>query len=213
MPAIDLSVILIAPENGVLSGYLDASQGLHFPVLDASTGQGPALSGSWSEEGFSLQTDQPYTVELDSGQVATVTLELYEGVIEENGDLLTGKYRETVSGLTPEPMMVTGSFELWRLPQALPPFASFQAIPVAGPAPLTVQFNDLSGNGPTTWNWDFGDGGTSTEQHPSHTYAADGVYTINFTVSNASGSHSLTLPDYIVVGEKLERRFLPIVKR
>ncbi|MBL6448709.1 PKD domain-containing protein [Fulvivirga sp. 29W222] len=55
-------------------------------------------------------------------------------------------------------------------------------------APLTVQFTDLSvpANEIIGWKWDFGDGYTSTSQHPMHTYANIGVYTVSLTVSSAT---------------------------
>ena len=45
----------------------------------------------------------------------------------------------------------------------------------------TVTFTDQT-QGATSWNWDFGDGNTSTQQNPVHTYAATGVYTVTLTV-------------------------------
>ena len=53
----------------------------------------------------------------------------------------------------------------------------------------TVQFNDLSTNTPTSWRWDFGDGSTSTEQHPEQTYATPGDYTVCLTAANDWGSN------------------------
>ncbi|NIQ09984.1 MAG: PKD domain-containing protein, partial [Gammaproteobacteria bacterium] len=44
-----------------------------------------------------------------------------------------------------------------------PPTADFAASPTSGTAPLTVNFTDLSSGSPTSWSWDFGDGGTSAE--------------------------------------------------
>lgn len=53
-------------------------------------------------------------------------------------------------------------------------------------APSTVQFTNTSVGG-GVYYWDFGDGTSSTLQHPSHAYAAPGNYTVTLTVSNASG--------------------------
>lgn len=57
---------------------------------------------------------------------------------------------------------------------------------VTGAAGL-VNFTDASDNA-TQWSWDFGDGGTSTQQNPSHTYAANGTYNVCLTATNAGGS-------------------------
>lgn len=46
-----------------------------------------------------------------------------------------------------------------------------------------VQFNDTSIGNINSWLWDFGDGGTSTAQNPSHTYAAGGTYQVTLTVA------------------------------
>jgi PKD repeat protein len=42
-------------------------------------------------------------------------------------------------------------------------------------------------NDPLTYAWDFGDGGTSTQQNPTHTYANPGIYTAKVTVSDGRG--------------------------
>lgn len=64
--------------------------------------------------------------------------------------------------------------------------AQFTAVPTSGLAPLSVRFTDTSIGSPTSWNWDFGDGGTSTTQNPTHTYATAGAFTVTLTVSNAT---------------------------
>lgn len=51
-----------------------------------------------------------------------------------------------------------------------------------------VDFTDLTGGSNTAWSWDFGDGGTSSLQNPSHTYAANGTYTVCLIVTNSCGS-------------------------
>ncbi len=70
--------------------------------------------------------------------------------------------------------------------QTPPPTASFTATPVSG---HTMQFADTSSGSPTSWAWDFGDGMTSNQQNPAHTYAAAGPYSVKLTVSNAGGSN------------------------
>jgi len=66
---------------------------------------------------------------------------------------------------------------------------------------LTVQFTDTSTGGPTSWEWDFQNDGTvdSTQQSPSFVYTSPGTYSVKLTVSNTSGSGSLTKAGYISV--------------
>ncbi|MGH1433616.1 MAG: FG-GAP-like repeat-containing protein [Lewinella sp.] len=54
---------------------------------------------------------------------------------------------------------------------------------------LEATFTDVSSNNPESWLWDFGDGNTSTEQNPVHTYLAEGNYTVCLTAANAWGSN------------------------
>ena len=81
-----------------------------------------------------------------------------------------------------------------------PPTAAFTGAPTSGDYPLTVAFTDGS-SGASSWSWNFGDGGTSTAQNPSHTYTAEGVYTVALTVTNACGSDTRTETNYITVTE------------
>jgi PKD repeat protein len=101
--------------------------------------------------------------------------------------------------------------ELWRLPAATLPSASFAAFPVAGPVALTVTFSDFSTGDPDGWLWDFGDGDTSTEQNPAHTYTAIGTYTVTLTVSNTLGTDTVVMPSYVTVHKA--RVHLPLVVR
>lgn len=81
------------------------------------------------------------------------------------------------------------------------PTAAFSASPTSGTAPLSVQFTDTSSGGPTSWEWDFQNDGTtdSTQQNPSFVYTSPGAYSVKLTVSNTSGSSSMTKTDYITV--------------
>lgn len=86
-------------------------------------------------------------------------------------------------------------------PNTDPPVASFVGSPTSGDYPLTVGFTDQSTNNPTSWSWTFGDGGTSTAQNPNYTYTTAGTYTVSLTATNAYGSDTYTITDYITVTE------------
>ncbi|MDD1683730.1 MAG: PKD domain-containing protein [Methanoregula sp.] len=77
------------------------------------------------------------------------------------------------------------------------PVASFTAMPTSEIVPATIQFNDTSDGSPDTWSWDFGDGGVSPQQHPTHVYTVPGIYTVSLTASNTFGDNTSTRLDYI----------------
>jgi len=80
--------------------------------------------------------------------------------------------------------------------------ANFVASVTSGAAPLTVQFADLSSVGGlpiTSWAWDFGDGNTSDQQHPQHTYEEEGAYTVKLTVTTAVETDTIEKAAYITV--------------
>ena len=52
---------------------------------------------------------------------------------------------------------------------------------------LRIDFTNTSTNA-LSYNWDFGDGSSSTQANPSHTYAAAGAYTVVLTATNDAGS-------------------------
>ncbi|MHC4241231.1 MAG: S8 family serine peptidase [Planctomycetota bacterium] len=100
------------------------------------------------------------------------------------------------------------------------PNADFTREPISINAPMTVQFTDTSTcpatlinhtngtiyttsiesashGGITTWTWDFGDGTTSNERNPVHTYQETGSYTVSLTVVGPKGEDSITRKGYI----------------
>jgi extracellular elastinolytic metalloproteinase len=71
------------------------------------------------------------------------------------------------------------------------PIATFLSDTLNG-CVTTIHFQDSSQNSPQQWFWDFGDGHSSTNQNPSHTYVLGGNYTIQLLVTNNIGSDSIT---------------------
>jgi PKD repeat protein len=55
-------------------------------------------------------------------------------------------------------------------------------------AGLSLNFTDLSTNSPTFWGWDFGDGTSSFDQNPSHTFASSTTYEVCLTAGNIAGT-------------------------
>ena len=78
------------------------------------------------------------------------------------------------------------------------PTAVASGTPTTGKEPLTVLFSSAGSSDSdgtiVSYAWDFGDGGSSTQANPSHTYTAAGTYTATLTVTdNAGGSNTATV--------------------
>jgi PKD repeat protein len=94
-----------------------------------------------------------------------------------------------------------------------PPVADFIGTPTTGDALLNVSFTDESTGVITDWDWEFGDGGTSTLQNPSHIYKDVGDYTVSLTVTGPGGSHTMTKTNYVQVTGPPKRVYLPLILR
>jgi alkyl sulfatase BDS1-like metallo-beta-lactamase superfamily hydrolase len=68
--------------------------------------------------------------------------------------------------------------------------AQFSATPLTGYAPLAVRFTDLSTGIPLAWQWEFGDGNSSSDQNPEHIYSSPGKFVVRLTVSYSTGNSS-----------------------
>lgn len=80
------------------------------------------------------------------------------------------------------------------------PIVSFTFSPASpAQAPAFVQFT-ANTPGAVSWLWNFGDGGTSTLQNPSHTFTGDSIYTVTLTATLLSGCSSSYSETYEVIG-------------
>ena len=81
-----------------------------------------------------------------------------------------------------------------------PPAALFTADPTSGKKDLRVEFTNSS----LRYNsslWDFGDGNTSTEDSPTHTYTTSGAFDVSLSVVGDAGSDTNTLAGYVNVSD------------
>jgi PKD repeat protein len=85
------------------------------------------------------------------------------------------------------------------------PVANYSVDKLSGNAPLTVNFTDTSSGNPTEWEWVFGDGATSLERNPSHTFLEKRDFLVQLTVKNSQGESSVTKT--ISVGAELSADF------
>jgi len=93
---------------------------------------------------------------------------------------------------------------------AASPVAEFSALPTRGEAPLEVKFGDLSSGGIQVWEWDFGDGTTSTERSPMHRYLESGKYTVKLrVVSPGAVEAELVKEDFIFVQDPFNTLRIP----
>jgi PKD repeat protein len=90
----------------------------------------------------------------------------------------------------------------------LSPQARFRAFPTSGTSPLQVTFQNFT-NGPVVkYLWDFGDGTTSAEESPVHTYVEEGTYTVKLNVITSLGSQGVTTKyNYISANNDLKSPF------
>ena len=207
---IDLALELVRSGDTV-SGYVDLEFTLVFTQRHEvnSTWYGPGVEGTFDGTNLAL-TSERVSLEM-AGKQLMRQFRLIGAAVPGQEGTLSGEYRETVWGYGPQPLTVVGTFTLKEAQSEPGAQRQLWRRLGSGLPPLKVAFEDLSSGDPTSWAWDFGDGGTSTEQNPEHTYTDPGTYAVTLTVSNAISSDTLSVPDRIIV--TLAEVYLPVVLR
>lgn len=84
----------------------------------------------------------------------------------------------------------------------------FRGFPLKGPEPLTVRFQNFSTGPIAKYFWDFGDGNTSSEKSPIHTYRQEGTYTVELNVISVLGGQGVTTKyNYVLVSNDEKQPF------
>jgi len=95
---------------------------------------------------------------------------------------------------------VDEEYTLLVLPAQAAPQSGFTADQLTSCSGL-VQFRDTTGYSPTTWQWEFGDGTSSTSANPLHTYSSPGTYSVTLQTRNAYGTSTVSQAQYITITE------------
>lgn len=99
--------------------------------------------------------------------------------------------------------MRNGDFDifLYTIGISMPTLAAdYTSNVTQGKVPLTVEFTDTTQGQNDGWSWDFGDGVSSTEQNPVHTYDSAGSYTVILTVYNPYQRDAVCKDNFISAG-------------
>ncbi len=188
----DVSLITLVPPvaaGSVLSGLAGWSFQSNVVNLhpDLQTVRVLAYNGSAVEISSGSGPLAAYTFEANGGASGTTAM-LLENIVLSNG---------TGQGI---PAVGTNGTVIVRPPN-VPPTASFTYAPPSPTDLDVISFTDTSTDADgtvTAWQWSFGDGATSTKQHPTHQYADDGGYTATLVVTDNEGATSppftLTVP-------------------
>lgn len=159
---------------------------------------------------YTVQVDQPW-LSLNSygGSIGAADPPHQIAVLYNCSGLPVGQHNATITvngagaDNTPQTVAVTVNVS----PEPLE--VDFSASPRSGPAPLAVQFTDLSGLvGANKWQWDFGDGQTSDQRNPLHSYASEGLFTIRLTVTGSTKTQTAEKTDYIFVSDPPKVAFI-----
>src|SRR5437899_303086 len=174
-PTISVTLPSSTTPGSVLIAYMSLNTDLSDP-----TSEGPVWPDGWT-----VLEDLPGSPIVGSASVAYHVCDGTETVV--SGQWMHDSVYSQV--------IMVGEYQILTL-------CDFSATPRFGSIPLTVAFTDLSTGDPTTWAWDFGDGGTSTLQNPTHIYSTPGDYTVTLEVSGGEiGDCTEVKAGYITVGD------------
>lgn len=149
---------------------------------------------------FSFESGYDYLYVYDGPTTGSPLLGQYDGNNLPNGGTITSSGGDiTIRQFSDTYLNESGFALTWECTQPnSPPTANF-ASSVQETCSGAVSFTDQSINGATSWLWNFGDGNTSTDQNPSHTYQNEGTYTVTLTATNGFGSDAASYNNLIVV--------------
>jgi len=149
---------------------------------------------------FGYENTYDFLYIYDGPNTSSPLIGQYTGTALPNGGTIVSTSSSvTIREVSDQNVNDIGFALTWQCSYATsPPVANFSAATTSTCTGI-VQFTDMSTNGPTGWSWTFGDGGTSTQQNPTHTYTTSGTYTVVLIASNSFGNDTIIQTNYIHV--------------
>ena len=155
-----------------------------------------------------LSGSAPLTVSFTSSSTNTATHDWDfngDGILDASGQLVSYTYNDagtytvslTATGPNGQDISTRSNY---IIVSASPPTALFKGEPTSGKKDLRVEFSNSSLRYNTSV-WDFGDGNTSTDENPVHTYTTAGNFDVTLSVVGEGGSDTNVLSGYITVDD------------
>jgi PKD repeat protein len=174
------TVNVSAPNQPPTASFTHSCDGLACTFTDGSTDNGSITAWSWNFGDGSTSNQQNPSRTYTAAGTYTVTL-----TVTDNGGATASTSRSvTVTGPAPGPNQN--------------PTANFNRSCTGASCVFTDTSTDPDGT-IAAWSWQFGDGNTSNQRHPTHTYARGGTYTIRLTVTdNRQGTGTVSKTETII---------------
>ena len=166
-------MVIIRPESTAVR----PGKTLQFNATTRCNGAIAAGTYTWSVNsaiGSSIDASGLYTAGSTEGTDTVRVTDTTNGDITDSTMVVVSQTISTTTTVPPEGMTI-----------------DFVASTSYGFTPFEVRFTNLSNGNISDYTWDFGDGGTSTDKNPVHTYTKEGYYTVILTVWTEDGSYGM----------------------
>jgi bacillolysin len=181
-------------DNGGNGNYIDST------ISRITIAPPGAMNVTLTFTTFSFENNYDYLYIYNGPTSASPLIGRYTGTALPNGGTIVSSFGSVTIVFTSDTMVSDSGFVMeWQCAYATThPTADFETKDTLS-CTGEIQFFDQSSQGPTSWHWDFGDGDTSIVQNPTHTYLAEGTYTVTLISTNSFGSDTLIKTSYVVV--------------
>lgn len=195
---------IVISSNGCSAGLTDTSQTISLtvistPVVTCSADSFYTGSPTFFEASVTAGGQAPFTYVWDFGNNTQGSGQTVATVYTQPGFYNVQVDVTDANGCTGTCNLVVQIFNYIK--------ADFKADKFNGCAPLTVHFTNESVN-TLTYLWDFGDGYTSNQVHPTHTYYYPGTYNVTLYAFSAVGNLTQSVPNQITVFPSPTANFL-----